>query len=209
MIKKLFPMIIVISIAFSFLSGCIEENKDPYASFIFEPAEIELNTTITALSTSTDEDGEIVNTTWFWNYEIVGYGQNFSFNIIQNGSYILKLTVIDDDESSCSVEEMIMLGNYSKEVKELLLGTWAWEGEDQTGTWVFFQNNTLKSTFLGAHGASVVDFWEYFISNLELCFKSPSNDKLMDACYVYSFSEDNSVLTVTYEGISADWVKVD
>lgn len=207
--EKTIGLIVVIFMILSvFFMGCTDGNIPPVASLNIMPSSPDVNTTIFVESTSTDEDGIIVNTTWFLDNEIISYDQNLSFKLNNNGTYILKLVVIDDNDASDSIQRTIVIGE-SNDVKELLIGTWQNEANGQTGTWIFYQNNTLKSTWQGDYGALVVDYWEYSINGSELCFNNPSDQQLDVGCYFYSFSDDYAVLTVTYDGNSAEWIKID
>jgi hypothetical protein len=93
-------------------------------------------------------------------------------------------------------------------MKKKFLGQWTWTGNNQTGTWIFYENDTLKTEFAGQYGAGTVDLWIYEIFETEICFKSPSDPLLTPGCYGYVLSEDDTVMTVTYNMETAVWYKI-
>jgi len=200
-IYGLFTVLCIIS----FLSGCINENQSPHASFSFSPPFVLKNTICYCNSTSTDPDGTIVNYTWYINDEPIGYTKNITYNFNENGTYVIKLVITDDKDALDSSMKNIIVGN-SNALKSKFLGTWHWSGNNQTGTWIFYQNNTLKATFKG-FSASITNWWLYQINGSEICFSEPDNPRLSSGCYGFEFDTDDQILTISSEGNVAQWYR--
>jgi len=196
--------IILIFFGLIFFSGCVDENQSPQASFSIYPTIAQKNSNFFLNSTSYDPDGTIENFTWFINYQIIGYGSNITYTLNDNGSYIIKLVITDDKGLTDFDEKFIMLGN-SEAIKERFIGSWGWSGNNQTGLWIFHQNNSLKSTFTGIGGATNVVWWHFEINESKICFGEPSNPKLKSGCYTFEFKSNYSTLLVIDGGNSAEW----
>ncbi len=86
-------------------------NQAPMVNFSVEPTEPEKNEIVYFNSTSVDSDGNI--TTWSWSFgdTHTSLGENVTHQYTVNGSYIVSLTVIDDDNASASLEKTILVGN--------------------------------------------------------------------------------------------------
>ena len=96
-----------------------------------------------------------------------------------------------------------------EEVKEHLIGEWRWEGNNQTGRWIFYENNTMLAEFTGKFaGAKSIAWWEYHIKGDEICFTNCSNPRLTPGCYKYEFLENYTILKVSYGDQVAYWYKV-
>jgi len=195
--------IILLFFGFIFFSGCVDENQSPQASFSIYPTIVQKNSRFFLNSTSYDPDGIIENFTWYINDQPIGYSSNITYNLSENGSYIIKLVIIDDKGLTDSYEKSIMLGD-SETIKERFIGSWEWSGNNQTGLWVFYQNNSLKSSFTGIGGASVTDWWHFEINESQICFM-PSDPRLKSGCYMFEFRSNYSTLIVTEGGNSAEW----
>lgn len=195
--------IILLFFGLIFFSGCVDENKSPQASFYIYPTIVQKNSKFFLNSTSSDPDGIIENFTWFINYQIIGHGSNITYTLNENGSYIIKLVVTDDKGLTDIDEKFIMLGS-SEAIKERFIGSWEWSGNNQTGLWIFYQNNSLKSTFTGITAINIV-WWHFEINESTICFGEPSNPKFKSGCYTFEFKSNYSILIVTEGGNSAEW----
>jgi PKD repeat protein len=84
-----------------------DENEAPTADFTYTPTNPIVNTLINFTDASVDDDGNIVN--WSWNF---GDGtnsteQNPTHNYTQPGSYLVNLTVTDDDQAQDTIQKTI------------------------------------------------------------------------------------------------------
>jgi len=208
--RNLFSAILIFFlVVVSVFSGCTDEpdNIKPIALFTLDPTSVNLNEIIHMNSTSTDQDGTIVNYTWSLNGEILGYTQNITKAFSENGTYTIQLKVVDDKDGSDVFERTVFVGD-SAFLKEKLLGLWEWSDNNQTGNWTFYQNNTLKSKFTGNAGASVTDWWNWTFNHSQLCFYDPRDPFWQEGCYDFEFMDDYQTLKVTYAGNTAIWYKV-
>ena len=186
------------------LVGCVEEVKSPKASFTISSNDRNFSFN----STSFDEDGKIVNFTWFIDDDIISYEKNVSYTFSDYGTYQIKLIVIDNQALQDSYEKQIEVINNSI-LSTNFYGLWQWSDENQTGNWSFYRNNSLKSEFRGKYGANVKDWWKWKINGTdEICFTQPSDEKLVSACYKFEFLDNHTILRVTYQGNTADWYKI-
>ncbi len=210
--KKTYSILVIgiLSISILFFSGCIETaiNDPPKSSFTMDPLEIHTGETIFFNSTSFDSDGSITNYTWFHDDKIIGHSRNITHVFQENGSHIIKLVVQDNKGATDDAEKNILIGDL-KLYYENLLGTWEWSGDNQTGEWIFYENNTLKSTFTGIAGATTTDYWtwELWLNTSQILFKEPSSDFYSSATYGFEFLDNFSTLKVTYGGNTAYWHK--
>ncbi len=209
MMKKIFLLLFAVLVlgSFSLFSGCFDDATKPSASFHIEPPAITINETVYMNSTSTDEDGYIVNHTWFSDDAIIGYETNITYRFLEYGTHLIKLQVVDDQGNSAFFETSLLIVNMSS-LDEKLYGLWEWSTVNQTGNWTFYQNHTLEATFTGIGGASVTDWWKWQFNNSQLCFFEPSDTFFDAACYGFEFLDDYKTLIVTYAGASATWKKV-
>ena len=97
-------MAIAISIM-GIMAGCVEEmegNVSPTASFTYTPEKPAPGDTITFTDESMDTDGKIVE--WHWNFdddgEVDSTAQSSSHQYTPAGTYIVNLTVMDDDDDA-------------------------------------------------------------------------------------------------------------
>mgnify|MGYP006273751545 CR=1 FL=1 len=201
-------IVLIISIALLSVSGCFDDNQPPVSSFTIFPENVNKNSTIYLNSTSTDADGSIENVTWYCNEQFIGNVSNITYFIEENGSYTFTLIVEDNEGLTDSSEKSIIVGS-ADSLKEYFIGSWEWSGNNQTGLWIFYQNNTLKSTFQGIGGASVTYWWHFEVnSSSEICFNQPSDPKLNSGCYDFEFKDDYTTLLVNSEGNTAEWHKI-
>lgn len=208
------PMLLMI-VGVLLLSGCTDpepQNKNPTSSFTIEPSELlQLNDYAFFNSTSIDEDGTITNYTWTINDELVSTDQNIQYQFVENGTYIIKLMIEDNEGAMDSLTQTVFIGSVT-DLKALFLGEWNFSGGNQTGQWIFYgHNNTLKSTFTGQYGASTTAYWKFRVNVSEVCFMQPDNDKLTPACYKYEFLDDGNTLKVIdqdFGGEAAYWYRV-
>ena len=85
-------------------------NKSPVANFTYSPVSPTDLDTITFTDTSTD-DGQIINWTWYFGDGNISYAQNPSYKYDDNGTYIVVLTVKDDEGASDTVSKQIEVAN--------------------------------------------------------------------------------------------------
>ena len=197
--------IILLSLVVSFFSGCVDDNQSPNSSFTIYPNILQKNSPFFLNSSSYDPDGFIENYSWFINDMLIGYDSNMTYTLYENGSFSVKLEVIDDNGLKDISEKIIIIGD-PEIIKEKFLGLWEWSGNNQTGKWIFYQNNSLKTTFKGL-AASVTYWWHFQINGSEICFSEPSNDKLFSGCYIFEFMDSYQTLKVTYDGNTEFWYK--
>jgi len=72
-------------------------NSYPVASFMTETNIVITNTTLTFTSDSSDVDGSIVNTTWYFGDNTTGYGEEANHIYNKSGIYTIMLKVTDND----------------------------------------------------------------------------------------------------------------
>jgi PKD repeat protein len=207
-ITRSITLFLLVSFALVSFTGCFDDNISPVALFSMYPESIQKNSTILLNSSSFDEDGIITNISWFCNDELIGYTTNVSYFIAENGSYTFTLIVEDDQGEKDSIEKSIIVGS-TDDLKEYFIGSWEWSGNNQTGLWIFYQNNSLKSTFTGIGGATVTYWWRFEVNgSSQICFDEPSDPKLSSACYEFEFKDNFSTVIFTTDGSSAEWHKI-
>jgi PKD repeat protein len=84
-------------------------NIPPIADFTYEPTEIKAGELIYFNSTSYDPDGTIVNWTWDFDDGNTAYGEYVTHQYSNNGTYIVNLTVMDDDSATDSIENTLIV----------------------------------------------------------------------------------------------------
>ena len=87
------------------------KNKPPVANFSYSPLHPYDTQTITFADESTDVDGNVVNWTWNFGDGATSYEQNPSHKYADNGTYVVKLTVKDNDGASAAKQEIIEVLN--------------------------------------------------------------------------------------------------
>lgn len=189
-----------------FVSGCLDGTKGPVASFHIEPPIAKINETIYFNSTSTDENGYIVNYTWFSDNGVIGYGPNITHRFFQYRTFKINLTVIDDQGNSGSSEQNLYIINTSL-YDEKIVGYWTTFWRNQTGEMTYYQNHSLKTTWTGIAGASVTDWWKWQFNGSQLCFFESEDEFWDTGCLDFEFSDNYSSLTYFYEGESIEWKK--
>jgi parallel beta-helix repeat protein len=75
-------------------------NTEPTASFTVDPQIVITDTEVEMNSDSSDVDGSIVNTTWYFSDNTTGYGENVQHTYEKSGFYTISLEVTDDDNES-------------------------------------------------------------------------------------------------------------
>lgn len=198
----------------SILSGCTVDNDTNHldATFTVEPETISINTTVFFNSTHV-KNHEIENVTWKINNNIFSYVPSAHYHFSEVGEFIISLTITDIEGVEYTNQHTISVidpGNYEKHI----LGFWQWTTDDQLGNWTFYENNTLKSVFTGIrptgeYGSSVTHYWRYEITETELIFTEPSDERLDEGNYSYEFHENASILRISIdENRTADWYKI-
>lgn len=209
--KRIFFLPLLISVIFtlSVFSGCTDEpdNIMPTAMFTIEPTSAIVDQVVYVNSSSTDPDGSLVNYTWSIDGGIIAYSQNITTSFSENGTYRIRLKVVDNKNGSDYFEKYFFVGDTTF-LEEKLLGLWEWSTVNQTGNWTFYQNHTLESTFTGHGGASVTDWWSWTFNHSQLCFYDPKDEFWDEGCYDFEFMDDYQTLKVSYEGNIAIWHKV-
>ncbi len=86
-------------------------NEHPIVNYSIEPDEPEINQTVYYNSTSYDIDGYIVNWTWDFGDGNTSFIENVTHQYSMNGSYVVRLTAIDDDNATSNLEKIVLVGN--------------------------------------------------------------------------------------------------
>ncbi|HHF56129.1 MAG TPA: PKD domain-containing protein, partial [Thermoplasmatales archaeon] len=86
-------------------------NVAPVADFDFTPSEPIVGGSIQFNSTSYDLDGYIANYTWNFGDGSIAYGENVSHVYVDEGSYIVNLTVRDDDGAMAWIVKEIVVSS--------------------------------------------------------------------------------------------------
>ena len=86
-------------------------NVHPEVNFSYAPEEPTDIETITLTGDASDADGEIVNYTWNFGDGNTSYGKNVTHRYIDNGTYTVTLTVMDDDGGTTSYPRNINVSN--------------------------------------------------------------------------------------------------
>jgi len=85
--------------------------QPPVAWFVYEQISPSATNIINFTSASTDYDGTIVNWTWEFGDDSIGYGEFVTHQYAENGSYHVNLTVKDDDNVIDRVKRTVFIGN--------------------------------------------------------------------------------------------------
>ena len=88
-----------------------DETIAPVASFTYTNT----GNRVTFLSTSIDEDGEIVDTAWDFGNGDTARGENVEYQFQQNGEYRVTLTVTDNDGLQQAVTDIVSLSGKAKQ----------------------------------------------------------------------------------------------
>jgi len=94
----------------SYLQTIIIGNRQPVASFIYEPNNPKILDNIYFNSTSTDSDGTIVNWTWDFGDGSRGFGESIIHKYEKNGSYEVRLSVTDNNNKNDNCSAVIHIG---------------------------------------------------------------------------------------------------
>ena len=78
----------------------VTKNAVPIASFNVSSRVVLVNETLSLNSTSSDVDGSIVNTTWYFGDNTTGYGNNITHSYDESGFYMVSLFATDSDNST-------------------------------------------------------------------------------------------------------------
>jgi PKD repeat protein len=89
----------------------LDRNNPPVANFSYEPVEISIGDMVYFNSTSYDPDGFITNWTWDFGDGSTSNGEYVTYQYIDNGAYIVNLTVIDNESGTGFIEKTIFVGN--------------------------------------------------------------------------------------------------
>jgi len=87
------------------------ENQKPSVSFTYAPTNPVANTTTIFNDSSVDYDGSIINWTWNFGDGNVNYTQNSTYIYNQSGSYVVNLTVTDNQNATNSTESTISVSS--------------------------------------------------------------------------------------------------
>jgi len=200
---------LILFTAIFFLIGCNDSNIKPMASFTIEPETIGINEQATFTSTSTDEDGNITNITWMINDQIIGYEKQITYQFNENGTYKVTLKVTDNQQKTGQATKTFYIGGTPSNLKQLFIGSWEWNGKNQTGIWTFYSNNSSITTFTGTTVMKVTEKWQYDITNnTEICFSKPDDPLLMTVCYKFKFHDNFTIIDFTNNGITEQWYKI-
>jgi PKD repeat protein len=88
----------------------VQQPQPPVADFIFEPANPMANETIYFNSTSYDTDGILVNWTWEMGDSTILYGEQVTYSYSMNGTYLVNLTVTDNNSTTDSITKIVSVG---------------------------------------------------------------------------------------------------
>ncbi len=86
-----------------------------------------------------------------------------------------------------------------------LIGTWEWVGENEKNTYIFYQNQSLFSSYINLDTGETHRGWGVFEFNQsKLCMSTTHghSGKTESYCYDYVFSENNSRLTLSATGLT-------
>lgn len=86
-------------------------NVGPSASFTYTPVTPSTADTIQFLDTSTDSDGILVNWSWDFGDGAISYVQHPTHQYADNGTYLVTLTVTDDDDSTNTTNASLLVSN--------------------------------------------------------------------------------------------------
>jgi len=173
-LKKILVLLVSMALLVGMLSGCIEtekkkkttiSNNAPTATFNFDV----VNMTVSFNSTAADEDDD--NITYAWEF---GDGNSSTLDdpihtYAENGSYIVTLTVSDDEDSYTTAPQTIIVGNVAPEasftyVKTNLsvnftdASTDPNTGDTLTWSWDFGDGNTSTEQSLTYEYAAAGDY---------------------------------------------------
>ena len=95
----------------------------PDANFSYSPNNPSTEDLVDFTDLSTDADGSIVNWTWDFGDENQSYLQHPSHQYADNGSYIVTLTVVDDDGENDSINGVVDVSNVAPSVNFSYLPT--------------------------------------------------------------------------------------
>lgn len=156
-------------------------------------------------SVKTELNGK--NVTW-WKYQIKGEQLCFT-NEASSKPICYKYEFLENYTILKVTYRNLTMYWHKVEAREYLIGEWRWEGNNQTGRWVFYENGSMLAEFTGKFaGAKSITWWKYEVKGDQICFTEPSNPLLTPGCYVYEFLENYTVLKVTYKNHVAYWYKV-
>lgn len=186
----------------------VADANGPYAGFI--------NHSITFNgSKSEDIDGSIVNYTWNLDNGTILYGKIVTHSFYRSGLYNITLTVTDNDgltNTSSTIADIIFYAddggntNGSSTEQEKFIGSW--HNIDVKGElWIFYGNGTRKTILHEIDDMTQQPYfytvWSFYkVANMKICFSdldAPSEEPSI--CYDYTFSESNTILSVSFDGV--------
>ncbi len=98
---------------------CFAGNKNPVATFTYTPASPGLNDEITFdASSSSDTSGNIINYTWDFGDEETAFGKVVTHKYGSAGEYTITLTVTDDDGSTDTSQQIVIMEELKKAEKK-------------------------------------------------------------------------------------------
>jgi len=86
-------------------------NVPPDVNFTWIPPDPTDMDTINFVDTSVDSDGSVVNWTWDFGDGHMGYGKNVTHTYSGNGTYVVTLTVTDDDGDTSTLQKDVNVWN--------------------------------------------------------------------------------------------------
>jgi hypothetical protein len=166
-------------------------------------------------SKSYDIDGNIINYTWNFGDGTILYGKIVAHSYNKSGFYTITLTVKDNDSlvnSNTTIANIIWYsddgggsGNTSTE-PEKFTGSWH-NTEIIDELWIFYRNGTRKTTSQEIDDSTqqpyFVTVWSFYeVANNKICFNdidTPNEEPSI--CYEYAFSENNTNLAISFDGV--------
>jgi len=89
------------------------EKSAPIANFTYEPANPAIDVVVYFNSTSYDPNGTIANWSWHFGDGGTAYGEHATHQYTTNGTYMVNLTVKDDENETAFIEKSIFVGKQS------------------------------------------------------------------------------------------------
>jgi len=133
-------------------------NLPPEANFSFYPTNPTAADSISFNDTSTDPDGTIINWTWDFGDGNTSSTQNTTHSYADNGTYLVTLTVMDDDTSYDTITKQISISN----IEPVANFTFSPSNPDTSQTIMFNDTSTDPD------GSIVSWFWDFGDGNTSL-----------------------------------------
>ena len=166
-------------------------------------------------SKSYDIDGNIINYTWNFSDGTILYGKIVAHSYNKSGVYNITLTVKDNEgliNINTTIANIILYsddgGGSGITITELEKFTGSWHNiEIIDELWIFYRNGTRKTIFHEIDESTQQPFfvtvWSlYEVANNKICFNdidAPNEEPSI--CYDYTFSENNTILAISFDGV--------